>query len=43
MIFGEKLKFRYEQNNIFSLKKKKKKKSIQLIMIELSVPSVNLV
>lgn len=42
MIFGEKLKFRYGQNNIFSLKKKKKK-SIQLIMIELSVPSVNLV
>lgn len=26
MIFGEKLKFRYGQNNIFSLKKKKKKK-----------------
>lgn len=25
MIFGEKLKFRYGQNNIFSLKKKKKK------------------
>lgn len=26
MIFGEKLKFRYGQNNTFSLQKKKKKK-----------------